>query len=335
MNMLDLAMARLLARRCKKYWVAALCAGSFACGHYLFGADDDESESLLSQYQQATQQLVTEVQPTTAGRTGPATTANSHSSRLQPAKAQAASVATPGQSVLSNAPAPQQKSSRRVKPPQPATPESPVAATSSPSQPSQPAGAEPLAKADAPANAEHPATDESSATEQPSENQPELVQRAPAAPAAPQPRAVASADEKPLPTVAYVPQPSTVTQKQLAPRMEILTPATAGDQSPRAQDPAMQNAPLLTTKPAPTQAEVWLPANPVPSQPLPQVINVSRQAVAPPQPPKLASTLAELNDNGLPPIVSPDQVPRPGMRKKQTPPAAQATPILRIDLGKK
>src|SRR5437867_4037173 len=91
MNMLDLAHARRFARRSKKYWVAALCAASFACGHYVLGDDDNESESLLSQYQQATQQLVTEVQPSSARRPGSTTNTNPHASRLQPAKAQAAS----------------------------------------------------------------------------------------------------------------------------------------------------------------------------------------------------------------------------------------------------
>jgi hypothetical protein len=134
--------------------------------------------------------------------------------------------------------------------------------------------------------------------------------------------------------ITFMPPQSPVTQKQLAPRMEIMTPANTSTESPRAQFPAPQSAPLAVTKSVTTQAEVWLPANPVPSQPLPQIINVSRQAVAPPQPPKLASTLAELNDEYLPPIVSPDQVPRPGSRNKQVQPAAQTTPVLRIDLGK-
>jgi hypothetical protein len=136
--------------------------------------------------------------------------------------------------------------------------------------------------------------------------------------------------------VTYIPTPSEVTPKQLAPRMEIITPATTSTESPRAQDTSVLNAPLAINKPVPMRADLWIPANPVPNQPLPQVINVSRPAVAPPQPPKLADTLDELNDKDLPPIVSPDQVPRPGTRKKPVQPAAaQSTPVLRIDLGKK
>jgi hypothetical protein len=135
--------------------------------------------------------------------------------------------------------------------------------------------------------------------------------------------------------VTYIPLQSEVIQKQLAPRMEIITPAITNTESPRAQDLAAQNAPPLVAKPVPMQAELWVPANPVPSQPMPQIINVSRQSIEPPQPPKLASTLAELNDGDLPPIVSPDQVPRPSARKKPVQPAAQSTPVLRIDLGQK
>jgi hypothetical protein len=135
--------------------------------------------------------------------------------------------------------------------------------------------------------------------------------------------------------VTYVAPQTEVTPKQLAPRMEIITPSGSSIDSPRAHDPAAQSTPLVVAKAVPMQAEVWVPANPVSSQPLPQIINVSRQAVAPPPPPKLASTLAELNDEQLPPIVSPDQVPRPGMRKKPIQPTAQTTPILRIDLGNK
>jgi len=135
--------------------------------------------------------------------------------------------------------------------------------------------------------------------------------------------------------VTYNPPQSEMTRKQLAPRMEIITPAGTTTESPRAQDLSARSLPAAAAKSAPNQAEVWLPANPVPSQPLPQVINVSRQAAPAPQPPKLASTLAELNDENLPPIVSPDQVPRPGTRKKPVQPAAQTTPVLRIDLGKK
>ncbi|HEY2415216.1 MAG TPA: hypothetical protein VGI40_23435 [Pirellulaceae bacterium] len=330
--MFDMARARLHTRRSKKYWVAALCAASFASGHYLFGADDDESESLLSQYQQATQQLVTEVQPSSTRRPGSATNTNPHTSRLQPAKAQAASAASSGQAAPSNV-AQQQKSSRRVKPAQQPTSESSVAKADSLTQSELPSKSEPLANAEAPAKAEPPAADDRPAQEQPADNQAELAQHAPAAPAASEPPPAAPwTESKPLPMVTYIPPQSEVTPKQLAPRMEIITPANTNTKSPRAQDPAAQSAPFVVAKSAPTQAEVWLPANPVPSQPLPQIINVSRQAVAPP---KLASTLAELNDQNLPPIVSPDQVPRPGARKKPIQPAAQTTPVLRIDLGKK
>ena len=66
--MFDVANVRLIARRSRKYWVAALCGASFACGNFLFGDDDNDAESLLSQYQQATQQLVIEAQPSTARR---------------------------------------------------------------------------------------------------------------------------------------------------------------------------------------------------------------------------------------------------------------------------
>jgi hypothetical protein len=333
--MLDSAHAWHFARRSKKYWVAALCGASFACGNYLFG-DDDSSESLLSQYQQATQQLVTEVQPSSGRRPGSATNANPHTSRLQPAKAQAASVATPGQIIASNAPAQQQKSSRRVKPAQQPTSESAVAKADSPTQSELPPKSEPLANADARAKSETLGTEEPPAQEQSAGNQAELAQHAPAASAVSEPTpAAAPTESKPLPMVTYMPSPSQVTQKQLAPRMEIITPANTSTESPRAQELASQNVPFAVTKPVTTQAEVWLPANPVPSQPLPQIINVSRQAVAPPQPPKLASSLAELNDEQLPPIVSPDQVPRPGIRKIAIQPAAQTTPVLRIDLGKK
>lgn len=332
--MLNLANSRLINHRSKKYWVAALCAASFACGNYLFGDDDaDSSGSLLSQYQQATRQLVTEVQPTTARRPGSAANTNPLTSRLQPAKAQAAGVASPGQTSASNAPASQQKSSRRVKPAQPSAAETTVAKADVTTRSEPSAKSESLAKADAPAKAEPLATDEPPAQEQSAGNHAELAQHVPVA-SEPTPVA-APTESKPLPMVTFLPPQSEVTPKQLAPRMEIITPANTSTESPRTQDLSAQSAPFALTKPAPTQAEVWLPANPVPSQPLPQIINVSRQAVAPPQPPKLASTLAELNDEHLPPIVSPDQVPRPGMRKKPVQPAAQTTPVLRIDLGKK
>jgi hypothetical protein len=314
--MFDLANGRLLARRSKKYWVAALCAASFACGHYLFGADDDENESLLSQYQQATQQLVTEVQPQGTRRPASASNTNPHTSRPQPVKAQAAGVATADQSVLLKAPAPQQKSSRRIKPSQDPTPDST------------------LAKTEQPERAETPTTEQLPANEQLAGKAVEIAQQAPSVPPAAQTPPMAS-ENKPLPMVTWVPPQSAPTQRQLAPRMEIITPATSADPSPRSQVFAAQITPFDAAKPVPMQAEVRSPATPQNTQPVPQIITVSLPAAAPPQPTKLATSLAELNDENLPPIVSPDQVPRPGTRKKPIPQAAQAAPVLRIDLGKK
>jgi hypothetical protein len=340
--MLDFAHARQFGQRSKKYWVAALCATSFACGNYLFGDDSDESESLLSQYQQATQQLVTEVPPQIARQSGSATNSTSHSSRLQPAKAQAASIASPGQTAVSNTPVPQQKSSRRVKPTQQQSPESSVAnadlptKVEAPPQPEPSAKTESLAQADTPTIAEPAATEEPTVREQAAEHKPVLAQQAPAAPTAPEPPpAAAPVENKPLPKVTYIPPQSAVTQKQLAPRMEIITPAATETESPRAQDQAAQNSQFAANRSVPTHSEAQPIAQPQVSQPLPQIINISRPAVAPPPPPKLASTLAELNDENLPPIVSPDQVRRPGTRKKPIQPAAQSTPVLRIDLSKK
>lgn len=320
--MFDLANARLLARRSKKYWVAALCAASFTCGHYLFGDDDaDSSESLLSQYQQATQQLVGEVQLPTARRQPAANKTDAHASRPQPVKAEAAVAET-------NGPAPPQKSSRRVKP-------SPQSTT-----------AEAIAKSEAPIETNLKSNYQVVAKEEPTGAKPDLVQNSPA-PQTPTEPTATPAENRSLPTVTYielppqsavtqkeVPPQSAATQKDVAIRMEIITQTTAGAESPRSQDPGAQKSPWVVTKLAPMQAEVRSPTKPELSQPLPQIINVSR-TIAPPQPPKLAETLAELNDEHLPPIVSPDQVPRPGTRKKPVPQTAQATPVLRIDLGKK
>jgi hypothetical protein len=349
--MLDLAHPRPFAGRSKKYWVVALCAASFAGGNYLFGDDSDESESLLSQYQQATQQLVTEVQPQSARRPASSTSANPHTSRPQPAKAEAASIAIPGQSATSSVLVPQQKSSRRVKPSQPPPPETTVAKNELPPvKPEPPVRNESVTKTDVATKVEPLTTEETPAAQQPSEDKTELAQQVPAISAIPATAAaiptttaasepspaITPTENKPLPMVTYIPPQSEVTQRQLAPRMEIILPATTGTPSPRAQDPATQSASIAINRSVPMQNELR-PTTPSPqaSQPLPQIINVSRQSVAPPQPPRFAESLAELNDGNLPPIVSPDQVPRPGTRKKPIQPAAQSTAVLRIDLSKK
>src|SRR5437764_683566 len=112
--MVGLSKGARMARRSKKYWVAALCAASFACGQYLFGDDEtDSSESLLSQYQQATKQLVSEVPLPTARRQSNPPSTQPPSAKPQQAKLQAIPIAA---SPSDNSQAKPQKSSRRVKP---------------------------------------------------------------------------------------------------------------------------------------------------------------------------------------------------------------------------
>jgi len=264
MNMLDVANVRLFSRRSRKYWAVGLSAASFACGNYLFG---DDNESLLSQYQQATQQLVAEVQPATP--------------RPQ-AAAKAGALAPKPQSIKVEATAkdisPAQKSSRRVKPT------------------AQPTGESGVAKSETPATVERSADEPPAARESSVEKHSELAQDQAVSPPADQ--SPGAAAHKPLPLVTYLPAQSAVTPKQVAPRMEIITPDAGSTQSPRAQSMAAQSAPMLGADPLPTQAEIRLPAPP-PILALPQMINVSRQAGSPFPPRKPVALSTELDDDHL------------------------------------
>jgi hypothetical protein len=314
MNMFELAYFRLFGRRNKKYWVAALCAASFACGHCLFGNDDNESESLLSQYQQATQQLIKDVQPPSARRQTATTRTDGRSHRPEPVKAE--------ETFATSSPTQPQKSSRRVKPSQQPVPDSVVVK------------AEPSAAVESVLRPDSLATDQSSAKSQPASDKTKFSPHSPVTFAAPE-RAPPASEETRLPIVTQIEvlQQPALSHESVSPRMEIITPGTASAQSPRWQDSAAKDGPFVAARSIPIETDVRQTSQPQTSQPLPQIINVSRQ-IAPLQPPKAPAQPIEVDDEHLPPIVSPDQVPRPGTRKRQLQQAAQATPVLRIDLGK-
>src|SRR6185369_16457379 len=111
---------------------------------------------------------------------------------------------------------------------------------------------------------------------------PELIQN-PSTTQVPTEPSVTPAENRSLPTVTYieVPPQSAVAQKDVAIRMEIIAQSTAGTDSPRSQEFAARTTPFVAAKSASTQPEPRSSAKPELSQPVPQIINVSRQAAVP------------------------------------------------------
>jgi hypothetical protein len=315
---------RRLIRRSKKVWVAGLCAASFACGHCLFGDEPAESDSLLSQYLKTTKQVVAEVPAPTARRQSAAASSPPAPSPSPSARRPEPEVDTTGVQQTDKSPiandSPEQQirrqtSSRRVKPPEGAPPTSyttkpPVAATPTPK-----------------------------------------IEEATPAVAATQPAEVTATplEVKPQPSVTYVDVPlhGNQTQNPAVSRMEIVTAPSQSQQttspispnkSPSPTQPQIiENTPFVSSR-SPIAGTNTTPA------PQPQGWNISRAVPAPPVPsqPKVLRTVSAVDEANLPPIVSPDSVPRPGMRKKMQQQAAAATiqataptPVLRIELGTK
>lgn len=311
MYMIDVAKTRLRMRRSKRYWVAALCAASFACGHCLFGDDQTgSSDSLLSQYQQATKQLVNEA-PSARRQLSGTKIESTGTTTVAPAQGAAPS----NQTANSESPAKQQKSSRRVKPTEEKK-ESSVAKADSPPEPVLEDKTE-IAK-----QSTVPSTAASSPT--------------------------VEAKSPPAVTYIEVPRQTAEVPKRAEPRMEIITAKTASTDSPRsaypvaepklkpsAQSPAGANVPFVAAKPIPNQSDSRPAPASQPTPSLPQLINVSRQSPPFPQVTNTPAAISEVDEDHLPPIVSPASVPRPGTRKPQPKPAPQATPVLRIELGAK
>lgn len=310
--MLVLARTRRVTRRGKKFWVAALCVASCACGYCLFGDDSPPAaESLLSQYLKSTKQVVDEVQtPATIQPPAPIQPATPAKTEVHPSPIRSAFVppkpetpaikaapkrgefsetarfaATENSPIANDSPEQQLRrriSSRRVKPAD------------------EPAKSTSIAKSDKP-------TDSTLA----------------AAPA------IAPVETKPQASVTYVDVPQA-------------SPSTAENKPNSASQPLIienkqfSNPPFVVANPMPIepQKRIVVQANVSPNSPS-QVISVGRQSAAVPLNAQVVSPASAVGEDNLPPIVSPDSVPRPGMRKRPATPSPPTAPVLRIELGQK
>lgn len=299
--MLVLARTRRLARRGKKFWVAALCVASYACGHYLFGDDSPPaSESLLSQYLKSTKQVVEEVQPPppvqpavpAKTESRPATIRSAFLPQLEAPAIKAAPkrdelpetarfAATEASPIANDSPEQQLRrriSSRRVKPTD------------------EPAKSVSIAKA-----------------EKPAVSTPTIT----------------PVETKPQPSVTYVDVPQAALPTNESKPAPVSQPLVIENKS-------FINSPFVVAKPMPIEPEkrIAVPANVSPASPS-QMISVGRQSAAVPLNAQVVAPASAVGEDNLPPIVSPDSVPRPGMRKRPATPPLPNAPVLRIELGQK